>query len=124
MNIRLNGVIRFRFRGSTGSLPLWAQENRMWMPDALEYLAHQLFINMEGLMSGTSEKNEPQMNADERGFVAPGLGRGAGSRAAGMREGRRSSRRTPYFCWRAAQEVGVSGGMIFIIKLAISMSHL
>ncbi len=30
-------------------------------------------------------ENEPQMNADERRFVVPGLGRGADSLAAGMR---------------------------------------
>ncbi len=36
-------------------------------------------------MSGASSKNEPQMNADERRFVALGIRRGAGSLAAGMR---------------------------------------
>jgi len=34
-------------------------------------------------MSGASAKNEPQMNADERRFIVPGLNlRGAGSMLA------------------------------------------
>ncbi len=68
-------------------------------------------VRFRGSTGGASSKKEPQMNADERRFVALGLGRGAGSLAAG----RRSSRRALYFCSRAAQEVGMSGGMIFLI---------
>ncbi len=45
-------------------------------------------------MSGARAKNEPQMNADERRFVAPGLHwRGAGSLRAGLRQWGRAERR-------------------------------
>jgi hypothetical protein len=77
VKIRLIGVICVRFHRSTGSLRF---------PGALEFLARQLFINIGRLMSGASSKNEPQINADERRFVALGLGRGAGLLAAGMRQ--------------------------------------
>ncbi len=47
------------------------------------------------------------MNAYERRFVTS-VRHGAVSLAAGMRGGRRSSRRAPYFCSRAAQEVSMN----------------
>ncbi len=94
MKIRFIGVIRVRFRGSTGSLLLRAQEIRMRLPGALEFLAR------------TSAKNEPMMNVDERRFVATGLGCGAGSLAAGMR-GAKHSEKGLEFDEGRAQEKGI-----------------
>ncbi len=52
---------------------------------ALEYLTRRTFINKKRFICGAPAKNEPQMNADERRFIVPGLclnWRGAGSLSA------------------------------------------
>ncbi|VVB91239.1 Uncharacterised protein [uncultured archaeon] len=67
-----------------------------------------LLILSESLLSGAPAKNEPQMNADERRFIVPGLyRRGTGSlpvQGTGLRQWGRSSMKGLYFCYREAQE--------------------
>jgi hypothetical protein len=72
-----------------------------------------LSILSESLLYGARAETKPQMNADERRFIVPGLyRRGAGSLPAGLRQWWRAEGRGLGIGERGAQKGGRFGGVL------------
>jgi hypothetical protein len=84
-----------------------------------------LSILSESLLYGASAKNEPQMNADERRFIVPGLylnRRRTGSLRAqgvGLSQWRHSFSKVPYFDSGMVQVGGLYGGCADVLDSMI-----